>query len=169
MCRGQTDFLGLRPIVKNVILGDARWIGEGDRISEFPVGDDTLADLVNPDDDCDCIASLMVVVHGNTSNGSVLIQESSGDGGALLWEDNVNTGISDLFSGIRFCKTCFLEIRGCFLGSSDILRHRLEEGSGCHVTLYPYPVDMDGVMRDAEDMGDEFHFPGIEWIIGLFF
>lgn len=57
-------------------------------------------------------------------------------GERFLTENANKTEISDMFKKINFCSSCKLEIRACYLGSSPYLKKRLEQNTGCEVTLY---------------------------------
>lgn len=44
--------------------------------------------------------------------------------------------ISDFFAKVKFTKKCYLELRVCHLGESPYLKKRLENKTGCSITLY---------------------------------
>ena len=146
------DKLGLRSgnmkaVVKTIIIGKIYWPGEAIRYDDFP--EETFAEILNKDSEC--IASLLVVSHGNKEGEMVMMQDSVD---ATRSEDARNFEISSMFDGVCFCNPCFLEIRSCYLGASDFLKQRLSDKTGCVITLYSEPIDTNGIMRDVEDFDD---------------
>ena len=138
------DLLGMKAMTKTLVIGNISWLGEAHKYSDFPK--ESLAEILNSK--CDCVASLLVVVHGNVDGFGVSITDASNE---LKIEDEKNSQISDMFRGVSFCKDCFIELRSCYLGSSQLLKKRLSEKTGCTITLYEDPVDTDGIMHNPDD------------------
>lgn len=95
----------------------------------------------NPNSECEkycrCIRSLTIIMHGEESwirKNDTNVRAHWGE--RFLTENANNREISDMFKGINFCSSCELEIRACYLGSSPYLKRRLEQNTGCKVTLY---------------------------------
>ncbi len=127
------------------MIGDISWPGEAHKYKDFPKN--SFSDILNSDGDC--VASLLVLAHGNVDGLGVAMMDASEN---LRIEDNGLSQISDLFERVCFCRSCSIELRSCYLGSSVLLRERLSKKTGCRITLYEDPVDPDGLMRDPEDV-----------------
>ena len=87
-----------------------------------------------------CIESISIIAHGEKSDDNknqVWIHFQNGD---YKRESRTSTGISNLFKGLNFCDKCKIELRACWLGSSPYLKSRLEENTGCEITLYSRKV-----------------------------
>ena len=109
-------------------------------------------DLDSPDDfdpnsylgECDCFASMLVIMHGADDGLGTTNATNVTWGDALLIEDKQMAQISDMFKGIRFCKKCTLELRSCYQGRNELLLARLKANTGCDVKLYRNKVSILG-------------------------
>jgi len=89
------------------------------------------------EESCQCIRSLIIIMHGEEPwirKNDTNVRAHWGE--RFLTENANKTEISDMFKKINFCSSCKLEIRACYLGSSPYLKKRLEQNTGCEVTLY---------------------------------
>ena len=89
------------------------------------------------EESCQCIRSLTIIMHGEEPwirKNDINVRAHWGE--RFLTENANKTEISDMFKKINFCSSCKLEIRACYSGSSPYLKKRLEQNTGCEVTLY---------------------------------
>lgn len=89
------------------------------------------------EESCQCVRSLTIIMHGEEPwirKNDINVRAHWGE--MFLTENANKTEISDMFKKINFCSSCKLEIRACYLGSSPYLKKRLEQNTGCEVTLY---------------------------------
>lgn len=57
-------------------------------------------------------------------------------GNTYLYEIDKIRGISNMFKNIKFCSSCELELRSCYLAEQPLLKQRLEDNTKCKVTVY---------------------------------
>ena len=83
---------------------------------------------------CQCIKKLTVIMHGKRETPSPEV--SAHWGNTYLYETDKIRGISNMFKNIKFCSSCELELRSCYLGEQPLLKQRLEDNTKCKVTVY---------------------------------
>ncbi len=110
------------------------------------IGDDTTAsvDDFNPNShltECECVKNLMVIMHGYSEGNNAALVYWGKD---TLIEDVLSNQLSNMFSEIKFCDKCTLELRSCYIGKNQLLKKRLEQKTGCEVKLYENRVTIFG-------------------------
>ncbi len=80
----------------------------------------------------ECVCSLLVVMHGGASKNAAV----AGPWDIDYFESKTEHDISNMFSGVRFCQGCSIELRACNLGNYELLLRRIADSSGCEVKAY---------------------------------
>ncbi len=94
---------------------------------------------------CECIKTLTVAMHGNTTVSKSGPRSIVYWGRSTLYESLHEGDISFMFIGIKFCRNgCLLELRSCNLGNNPLLADRIARITGCSVLLHKYKVYADG-------------------------
>ena len=88
----------------------------------------------------ECVCSLLVVMHGGASKNGAIAGPMDVD----YFENKTDHDISNMFSGVRFCRGCSIELRACHLGKYELLLRRIADSSGCEVKAYVTTVHATG-------------------------